>query len=855
MEAVLLSLVVLSPWLLGAVAPLEFLIDAGLAVLLVLWAARMLLEWRLTWPRCGLALCAAALLLLDLGQVLPLPRPVLARLSPDTGRLYGQLLPRAPEVLAEGMGRAPDPTPVGATVSLYPAATYRELSRLLCWLLVFLVVRQNIATAASLRRLSAVAVANGALLALFGVVQFFSAPPRTVYWVCRAPTQTFGPFICHNHFAFYLNLCVGLGLGLLLGGRAAGQGDGHRRRGAGTESPRPLLQDPSSMWVVGALALMVSSVALSLSRGGFLALVGGLAVFLVVESALSPRFWRLGSLLLVLSGAAGLAAWFGLPLIRARLSTIGPAAAWDSRVSFWAHTLPLVRHFPWWGTGHGTFQYVEPLYRRTTAEAGVVFAHAHNEYLEALVEGGLARLALTLTAAALVLWMGFRAVRRANDPRDRGLAMGALVAVSTVLLHSAVDFGLHIPAVALLATVLCAHLAVLGGPGGGTETEPRPAFRLRFAAIQPALGAGALLLLGGVVLAEGWRVCRAESFALAGQFAPVGPGEQLADLEAAAAADPASAELQVQLGQALLVRYETRKAELAQRRLAGAAAQAATLPLLAALPAGPGSSAAVPAAWTGSAAAWQELGRRQDEGLAREYLFPALGHCLTARDLCPLLPEPHETLASYGGAIAEANARVIYLDRATLVAPHKPGLWFLSGRELLAAGRPGQACEHWRRSLELSDQYFGPILAAAAPAFTPEQILEQVLPDRPDMIVAAAAELFPDPEAWEEARPFLQKAAALLDARRGTLTAKDWYLKAQIHVALGQGEEARAAYRLALGEAPRELDWRCDFAEVLQRQGRRPEALREVLAVLAEQPGHARARELADQVTREMAAH
>jgi tetratricopeptide (TPR) repeat protein len=889
MEAVLLCLVVVSPWLFGAVEPFEFVLDAGLAVLLFLWAARVLLEWRLDWPRCPLALCAAALLLLDLGQVLPLPRPVLARLSPDTARLYDQLLPREPEILPGGAVRAAPPTLVGSTISLYPAATYRELTRLLAWLLLFLVVRQNLATAASLRRLSVAAVVNAALLALFGVIQSLSAP-RMIYWSYLAPAPPFGPFICPNHFPFYLNMCAGLGLGLLAGGKAfcggrggaaalpdrraapppeadpAGNRDQVRggrpaaRPGpssggsAGLGSPVPLLQDPRSLWVSTALALMVAGVALSLSRGGALALLGGLLVFLLVGSAFAPGFRRLRVLLVVLPGALALVGWLGLPQVQARLGTLGPAAAWNSRVSLWAHTLPLIRHFPWWGTGHGSFPYVEPLYRRTTAEAGLAFDHAHNEYLEALVEGGVARLALTLVAAGLVLRFGIRAVRHADGPRSRGLALGALVGVSTVLLHSAVDFGLHTPAVALLATVLCAHLAALGGgdaagplpaPVGGGPPPPRRQV------LAPALGAAAVVVLGGLVVAEGWRACRAEVYSLRSRFASAGLGERLADLEAAADAAPDSAELHAELGRLQLLRYEIREAQRQQRRLVVAAVQAVTDPLQGALPAGPGSPAATLAACGALSAARQELAEAEEERLGRQHLLPAVRHWLLARDLCPLLSEAHLSLAWYAGRFTEADPPALYLERATLAAPHDPGLWYLSGRALLAE-RPAQACGHWRRSLELSDKDLGPILAAGARRFTPQQILEDILPDRPEVIMAAAAELFPDPEASGEARPFLEKALALLNARRGTLAAKDWHLAAQIHWLLGQGEDARFAYRAAVGEAPGELDWRCEFAEFLWGQGRRPEALRELRAVLAQQPDHARARELADQATREM---
>src|SRR5205807_1640828 len=104
----------------------------------------------------------------------------------------------------------------GTTLSLYPGVTRLELVRLLAVFLLFAVVRNNVASVASLRRLSVAALVNGALLTLFGIAQFFTSHPHTLYWSYPVPHAVFGPFICRNHFAFYTNLCFGLGIGLLL---------------------------------------------------------------------------------------------------------------------------------------------------------------------------------------------------------------------------------------------------------------------------------------------------------------------------------------------------------------------------------------------------------------------------------------------------------------------------------------------------------------------------------------------------------------------------------------------------------------------------------------------------------------
>jgi hypothetical protein len=93
------------------------------------------------------------------------------------------------------------------------------------------------------------------------------------------------------------------------------------------------------------------------------------------------------------------------------------------------------------------------------------------EYLELLVEGGVPGLALGLVTAGLVLWLARRASRRPESRSTRALALGALFALVATAAHAVVEFGLHIPAVLLLVTVLAAQVAGLEDPAGSTGAE------------------------------------------------------------------------------------------------------------------------------------------------------------------------------------------------------------------------------------------------------------------------------------------------------------------------------------------------------------------------------------------------
>src|SRR5947209_4109707 len=154
-EGVLLALACAAPWALGGAAPwAEAALDAGVALLLLLAAARLLARGRLEWPRCPVALCQAGLFLLAALQLAPLPAALRQLLCPGGEELRGRLLPARPEAGA-GAG-------AGGCLSLYPHGTRRQAAQLLAALAVFALAR-SLASPAALWRLAAAALANGAL--------------------------------------------------------------------------------------------------------------------------------------------------------------------------------------------------------------------------------------------------------------------------------------------------------------------------------------------------------------------------------------------------------------------------------------------------------------------------------------------------------------------------------------------------------------------------------------------------------------------------------------------------------------------------------------------------------------------
>ena len=118
--------------------------------------------------------------------------------------------------------------------------------------------------------------------------------------------------------------------------------------------------------------------------------------------------------------------------------------SWHAALAFWP-----------FGSGLGSYASVFPAFQPVGVHGFI--EHAHNDYVQLLMECGLLAIALGLLALALIARQVARLVRRA---RRMGLDAAGLLQAScglgllAVLLHSWVDFNLRIPANAMLAVFL-----------------------------------------------------------------------------------------------------------------------------------------------------------------------------------------------------------------------------------------------------------------------------------------------------------------------------------------------------------------------------------------------------------------
>lgn len=298
------------------------------------------------------------------------------------------------------------------------------------------------------------------------------------------------------------------------------------------------------------LAIGLRALWLTFSRGGALALVGAVAVTVLLMVAARLKHSGYGR------AAASLAAGLLLAAVLPCLMGQGPApnapaqppavaagqeagatplkitkegmdltaadlanpASLRLRLTYWQTGLNMLLDNFWTGVGLGNFGTVYPNYK--APDAGEVKA-AHNDYLQAFCETGV--LGFLLFAgfwAYFAIWGALR-IYHEPDSGERWALIGLYAGLLAFLAHSLVDFNFFNPALsffAFLAAGLFVSRALMDTP------EPAPARNVRLRNQMVALP---LLLLGALVCGMGLRVYLSDLIVGGYRFFAVGDDQRM----------------------------------------------------------------------------------------------------------------------------------------------------------------------------------------------------------------------------------------------------------------------------------------------------------------------------------------
>ncbi|MFM7817576.1 MAG: O-antigen ligase family protein [Verrucomicrobiota bacterium] len=330
----------------------------------------------------------------------------------------------------------------------YPAE--KELLLLVLVAVIFWVGLQSLYRQETVQNATHVLVAFGTLVAAYALIQWVSNSNR-VLWLTQPPQyfkRAGGTFVNPNHLAGFLSLVLPLAVAQVFVGRGG--------------ALLKVLYTYASLMMLGA-------VGVTMSRGGWLAVGVGLASLL---GWLGWRRWELRIPVAITAAVLVLGGWNFLERsekARARIENLNRDGNIDSgqgRGVLWGPAWAMWKDHVWMGVGPGQFDVRFPQYRgpRNQTFPGWV----HNDYLNLLVDYGVVGAGL---AAATLLAFGWGVVRSlkyvergsgdlgTRSSNRTAFYLGSTVGLGSLAVHVVVDFDLHIPAIAVVVSLVAALLA------------------------------------------------------------------------------------------------------------------------------------------------------------------------------------------------------------------------------------------------------------------------------------------------------------------------------------------------------------------------------------------------------------
>ncbi|MBA3569150.1 MAG: O-antigen ligase family protein [Pyrinomonadaceae bacterium] len=367
----------------------------------------------------------------------------------------------------------------GRAVSADPYETRLFVFRLFALTLAGALLLRYTSNRSRLRALVHVVIGVGVASALFGITRqaiqnvewkLTLYSPRYRVWVDLLDLQLdqgYGQFGNRNHFAFLMEMTLGLALGLIASG-------GVRR-------------NRLPVYLVAA-AMVWMALVFTTSRGAILSMFSQLIFIALVVTGGRPSQeaswptnrglslkWGISRSLITRAALVGclVAAvvlsviWVGgdtvvnrLKSVPGELSVEGTAERTGaSRIEIWRATWQSITANPVAGVGFGGYWVAIPAYRDASGEWTP--EQAHNDYLELLASGGLIGAALGTWFIVALFKLAWERLHTTDSYR-RATCLGALAGLFGVAVHSLFDYGLHITINAFVFTVLIA-IAVVNG--------------------------------------------------------------------------------------------------------------------------------------------------------------------------------------------------------------------------------------------------------------------------------------------------------------------------------------------------------------------------------------------------------
>lgn len=306
----------------------------------------------------------------------------------------------------------------------------------------------------------------GLASAVIGVVQVVSGGLSQLYFYRISNVGSpAGVFANRNHHAAFLACLFPL---LAYGASLRGRGEGLQRRGMPTAT---ILRT----WAAVCAGIFFFFLVLTTgARAGL-----GLAIVAMALTAViyQPRggggldrkrlIWIAGAVIAV-SLLLLVAVFFSRGEAVERILNIETSD--QRRFETWAPILSMAGEYFPFGSGVGSFVDIYKIYEPQQLLSPNYFNHAHNDWLEWLLEGGVGAILLFTVLIVSWVWGTVRLVRRRGEGEQARLALAGAAIILLLGLASAVDYPTRVP---LIGCVLA--LAAVWMSSERVEMQPRAA--------------------------------------------------------------------------------------------------------------------------------------------------------------------------------------------------------------------------------------------------------------------------------------------------------------------------------------------------------------------------------------------
>ncbi|MGB2601486.1 MAG: O-antigen ligase family protein [Candidatus Omnitrophota bacterium] len=238
----------------------------------------------------------------------------------------------------------------------------------------------------------------GFAIAVFGIIQRLSYNGK-IYWLIEKAGSHFGPYVNYDHYAGYMEMCIFLAVSFFIG--KISSSSVVRIKKLKERIIWLSSREANTTLIYLFLAIvMATALFMTTSRGGIMSFLAALAVFYftcVISATRRTRNRMLLASVLLIILAIVMFAWVGpeetigkFKVLQAMIKTFikERAILSEIRPHMWKDTFNLIKDYPVFGTGLGTYVSAFTKYRTFSAHYGLL-RYAHNDYLQLIAEIGI----------------------------------------------------------------------------------------------------------------------------------------------------------------------------------------------------------------------------------------------------------------------------------------------------------------------------------------------------------------------------------------------------------------------------------------------------------------------------------